>query len=875
MEKIEHKILKLLVGLLGAGMGVVILACAAGLFIMRNTGIQATEQISRQFVEQCTDLLAEEMSSQARKYALSCSQTISSRLQQTELSMETVAGGIRDIYENPGRYGEVAYNRAGETKGRGKKMHWLLPEKLKFEGEIKEEIYRLGNILPYFQSLSENNRQVLRIYYTSETGANIGYDADYAKKPPVFEGRTRDWYVQAAKTETLIISKAYADAFAEKLVVTFSLPCIDSSGKLLGVLALDLLIDDVEDMIDEIHLEFGGYAMLISDWGEMVAAPGMTDGNAGDLELFLGSGSQKILGSLRDKPNADTSQIFNSKIQGKEKYVMYAAMQITDWNIFIVLDRQEFEQAASSGGKELEKTAQKAEEKLSGQIMVICALWAVVVALLLSAVAAAAQKTAGKISGPIAELTRDVKRIDGKSLDYISHIETHDEIEELSRAFASMTQSLKTYISNLAGLTAEKERLATELHVATQIQVSMLPCIFPAFPEREELDIFAFMNPAREVGGDFYDFFLIDNNRLCIIIADVSGKGIPAALFMVVAKTLIKDHMSSGRGMEEAFEKVNRQLCQNNEAGMFVTVFAGCLELESGKFTYINAGHNPPVLIAGTDISGKGTDKIITWLDGPADFVLAAMEGTKYRAKELFLQPRDMLFTYTDGVTEALNEEGELYGNQRLWGAVLKSRSHKAQGLIKDMAAELDAYIGSADQADDITMLALKYQPDEKSRNTLYLKADVQYLPWVREFLDRKISYRLPRGTAYAEKIHREVQMAAEEIFTNIAQYAYKNLPGDVAIRLACTEKEVKVTFIDSGFPYNPLWHPLPDIQLTAGERPIGGLGIYIVRQSMDEVHYLFKEKQNRLTIIKKFSDGSCTGASQAARGEILSGPTT
>ncbi len=141
--------------------------------------------------------------------------------------------------------------------------------------------------------------------------------------------------------------------------------------------------------------------------------------------------------------------------------------------------------------------------------------------------------------------------------------------------------------------------------------------------------------------------------------------------------------------------------------------------------------------------------------------------------------------------------------------------------------------------------------------------------------MDRKISYRLPRGTAYAEKIHREIQMAAEEIFTNIARYAYKNLPGDVAIRLACTEKEVKVTFIDSGFPYNPLWHPLLDIQFTAGRRPIGGLGIYIVRQSMDEVHYLFKEKQNRLTIIKKFSDGSCMGASQAARGEILSGPTT
>lgn len=272
----------------------------------------------------------------------------------------------------------------------------------------------------------------------------------------------------------------------------------------------------------------------------------------------------------------------------------------------------------------------------------------------------------------------------------------------LAFTFKRMVQDLDEYIENLSCVTADKERIATELHVATQIQTSMLPCIFPAFPDRPEFDIYATMNAAKEVGGDFYDFFLIDKTHLAVVIADVSGKGVPAALFMVIAKTLIKNYAQLGAPPSEVFELVNNQLCETNDAGMFVTAFMGVWELETGKFTYVNAGHNPPLL--------SRADKKYDWLEMSPGFVLAGMEETIYTQQETTLCPGDRLFLYTDGVTEAQNLAEELYSDQRLLGlfnsgALLGKSPGEMLTLVR---ADIADFADGAEQADDITMLMLK-----------------------------------------------------------------------------------------------------------------------------------------------------------------------
>ena len=284
----------------------------------------------------------------------------------------------------------------------------------------------------------------------------------------------------------------------------------------------------------------------------------------------------------------------------------------------------------------------------------------------------------------------------------LSVIKQRDEIGVLARAVEKMEKDIVEYTENLTAITAEKERVNTELSVATRIQANMLPSIFPAFPERKEFDIFATMNPAKEVGGDFYDFFMVDERHLAIVMADVSGKGVPAALFMVIGKTLIKDHTQPRKDLGEVFTEVNELLCESNSEGLFITAFEGVLDLVNGDFRFVNAGHEIPY------ICKKDGDfepyKI------RAGFVLAGMEGMRYKCGEIQLDIGDKIFQYTDGVTEATNVNNELYGMDRLTEILGENSDLPPAELLPKIKEDIDKFVGEAPQFDDITMLCLEYR---------------------------------------------------------------------------------------------------------------------------------------------------------------------
>ncbi len=247
----------------------------------------------------------------------------------------------------------------------------------------------------------------------------------------------------------------------------------------------------------------------------------------------------------------------------------------------------------------------------------------------------------------------------------------------------------------------ERQRISTELDVATRIQADMLPCIFPAFPDRPEFDIYASMNPAKEVGGDFYDFFMVDETHLALVIADVSGKGVPAALFMVIGKTLIKDHTKPNVDLGDVFSEVNDLLCESNNEGLFITAFEGILNLVTGEFRFVNAGHELPFIA-----KSGGTYEPHKLRAG---FVLAGMENTKYQSGSIQLSPGDKIFQYTDGVTEATNKDHELYGMKRLADILAQNTDKKPAELLPAIKADIDAFVGEAPQFDDITMLCVEY----------------------------------------------------------------------------------------------------------------------------------------------------------------------
>lgn len=281
-------------------------------------------------------------------------------------------------------------------------------------------------------------------------------------------------------------------------------------------------------------------------------------------------------------------------------------------------------------------------------------------------------------------------------------ISTGDEIEALYHTLLTMVGRIEQYVENIKTITAEKERIGAELSIATQIQADMLPCIFPAFPDREEIDIYATMTPAREVGGDFYDFFWVDSRRLAMVIADVSGKGVPAALFMVIGKTLIKDRTRPGLALGEVFMEVNRLLCESNREGLFITAFECVLDLVTGELRYVNAGHEKPYLMRG----GKGYERYPV----KPGFVLAGFEDMTYEEGKTVLAPGDKIFLHTDGVTEAADAGEELYGDIRLKAVLDRNREKTPEELLAAVKEDIDQFAKGAPQFDDITMLALEYR---------------------------------------------------------------------------------------------------------------------------------------------------------------------
>jgi sigma-B regulation protein RsbU (phosphoserine phosphatase) len=296
------------------------------------------------------------------------------------------------------------------------------------------------------------------------------------------------------------------------------------------------------------------------------------------------------------------------------------------------------------------------------------------------------------------------KDSEGLAVSAISSLDIHtgDEIESLGAAMQSMSKDIVEYIANLASITAERERANAELNVARQIQASILPHIFPPFLKFPDVEIYASMNPARDVGGDFYDFFVVDSDSIAVVIADVSGKGVPAALFMMMARTLIKHQILAGDPPHMVFESVNNQLCQNNETSMFVTVFLGVYNRTSNFLAYVNAGHNPPILMR--------EDNSIDWLPVDKNFVLAGMEGIKFSPQEIEFREHDNLILYTDGVTEAMNERNELFSAARLLRLMsgLPEENRGARGIVEKINSEVGIFAGSAEQSDDITVLALR-----------------------------------------------------------------------------------------------------------------------------------------------------------------------
>ncbi|MBR0274360.1 MAG: SpoIIE family protein phosphatase [Bacteroidaceae bacterium] len=626
----------------------------------------------------------------------------------------------------------------------------------------------------------------------------------------------------------------YVDSMSTKrAMVTYSVPLYDAKDSIYAVLCADVALDWVSQVMEEAKpYDFSRVIVLSRDsqyvchpepeWIQSVnvieQAHAMKDSdflNLASRMLSWQRGTDTLLEDI-------TYMSANDKARNESTIVYYAPVPRVQWAVSFTMP----------------------EDKIMEQPNMLRRSMIVLLLIMLVLISVALNLVVRAQIWPLKQLalaTRDIAR--GEFDKQLPVIHTHDEISHLRDSFEEMQSSLSHYIEELQASTAAKASIQSELKVASEIQMSMLPKLFPPYPDRNDIDIFGALTPAKAVGGDLYDFYIRDE-KLFFCIGDVSGKGVPASLVMAVTRSLFRTISQHESQPDRILAQINNTLSDQNESNMFVTLFAGVLDLPSGRLRYSNAGHDSPLLV------GDGVESL------PCDSNIPAgvMEDWKYTLQEAMVQSQTTIFLYTDGLTEAENIRHELFAEERVKAVAeeaCQAQGQKPTHLIDRMTKAVHAFVGDAEQSDDLTMLAIQYTKQQlaiRYQNELVLTNEVTEVPRLAEFVEEACD-----AAGFDMAATMQLNLALEEAVVNVIDYAYPaGTKGDIFIEAQANEQRLKFTITDSGIPFDPTAKEEVDTSLSAEERPIGGLGIHLVRQIMDSINYERLNGHNVLTLRKK-----------------------
>jgi sigma-B regulation protein RsbU (phosphoserine phosphatase) len=444
------------------------------------------------------------------------------------------------------------------------------------------------------------------------------------------------------------------------------------------------------------------------------------------------------------------------------------------------------------------------------------------------------------------ETSDETKGLEVGAVDYLTKPISPPIVQARVKTHLALRRNMAKLQKAYGVIEAQKERMQEELNVGRDIQMSMVPRKFPAFPDRDEFSIHAGLHPAREVGGDFYDFFFIDENRLCVCIGDVSGKGVPAALFMAVTRTLIKARATDDTSTASIITRVNDEISRDNKAYMFITIFLGIFNTVTGELIYTNAGHNPSLIRR-----ANGAVDRLDPLHGP---VVGAREGLAYKEDSVSVSEGDILLMYTDGVTESRNPAEEFFEEQRLTDLLSAGEFDSAEAVVETTVSKVKQFEDGADQFDDITVMALQILKQPQAAEIPLL--DMTLKNQLTEIDRFKESFNpFSEENEIPTSIRRELNMVFDELLNNVISYAYQDDKAhEIEVRVEVAGKRLVVSIADDGIPFNPFDADKPDTGLALEERTPGGLGIHLVLKVMDKVAYTRRTDKNVLTLVKKLN---------------------
>ena len=650
----------------------------------------------------------------------------------------------------------------------------------------------------------------------------------------------QDWFYLPYHLKRPVWTEPYYDSDANALMVTYSVPIL-RSGEVIAVVTCDLSLKWIHKLLDTLPLGKSGMAILFSQRGTYISHPERA------LEM-----TETVFSLAEAQTNPETAgelyrlghdmlsgqsghMLYRRPFGGQMAYIHYHKVPSTGWALGLILPQAQVLAPLVSLNK----------------ISALVALAALALLLI------PALGIAWSVTRPLQRLANATHQLADGNFDVpLPTTNSRDEVARLTGDFEQMRISLRRYIADLTATTAAKERIAGELSAAREIQMGIVPKLFPPFPSRQDIDLYAMLIPARDVGGDLYDFMLLDENHLYLAIGDVSGKGVPASLMMAVGKTLLKTTMQTVRIPSRAMTQVNQELAEDNETCMFITMFCGILNLKTGDFIYANAGHNPPFL-------ARASGAIERLYDSPPSPALGAFPGITYQDRSIRLQTGDLLVLYTDGITEAMNPADVMFEEDGLLDHIRRESLQNAKLFIKTLEQAVHAHAAGAEQSDDITALVVRYRaepgkvegslqltdvPAERAPDaTLCFKnrlSELKHLnPWIEA---QGLMLNLPTH------LEMSLSLALEEWIVNVISYAYTDEAEHmIELRLWHGNNVLRFEVEDDGRPFDPTAQADVDTTLPLEHRKIGGLGIHFIRKTMEQFTYRRDNNRNIVTIVK------------------------
>ena len=646
-------------------------------------------------------------------------------------------------------------------------------------------------------------------------------DTKYVNLADVYKYRTTGWYRKAKSKGYSFWTEAFKEANGT-IVSSYIVPLANDEGNFIGVLALDMSLQKLSDEVQEQKPYPQSFITVMDKDFNFLVHPDKKMIMNGNVHRLLDRKRFEVNESIMIDMKHQRRGVGAFAVDGDTKFLYYAPIKRCGWTVALECDKDEIMEEVTA------VRLQMAFISVAGLLLLLVISFFLMRKLLL----------------PIRLYSKAAHRIaKGKFNTHLQLLRSHDELWVLGNALDHMQHSLEKYINELKVTTQAKGRIESELNIASKIQMSMIPKIFPPYPEREDLDVYATLIPAKAVGGDLYDFFLRDE-KLFFCIGDVSGKGVPASLVMAVTRSLLRIVATQESRPDRIVASLNTSMSDMNETNMFVTLFVGVLDLPTGRFRYCNAGHNAPVLI-------EGETREVKMLDVKPNLPIAIMSKWNFELQETYLTTDSVLFMYTDGLTEAENATQELFGEDRMMEVLKETENKSTKEQIDTMLETVRKHVNGAEQSDDLTMVSLGYRRQERDtkfyrKRTLH--NDIRETPKIADFIDDIVG-----ETGIDMALACSLNLALEEAVVNVMNYAYpQGKVGNITLESYAFDGSLKFVITDNGIPFDPTRVKDPDVTSGIEERQVGGLGIFLVNRIMDKVEYKRMNNTNILTLSKK-----------------------